>query len=99
MSPLHASNHTSTVVEVMNDKYLAWGLFGLTGLLYLLGVAAFISMLQAMLIRDTVTAIESAFGSFVLMIMLFLLARRTREAAKRKIQQANNFSTDSAGKP
>jgi hypothetical protein len=72
----------------MNNKYLAWGLYGLTGLLYLLGLAAFISMLQALLIPETVTAVESAFGSFVLVMMLFVLARRTRDAARKKLGMA-----------
>jgi hypothetical protein len=83
----------------MNSKFLAWALWGLTGLLYLLGIAAFVSMLQALLIPETVTAVESAFGSFVLVMMLFVLAHRTRQAARKKLQQATKIDVESDDKP
>jgi hypothetical protein len=83
----------------MNDKYMAWGLYGLTGFLYLLGLAAFISMFQALLITDTVTAVESAFGSFVLVMMIFVLARRTRDAARKKMQLVTGTDAENTDRP
>jgi hypothetical protein len=83
----------------MNNKYMAWGLYGLTGFLYLLGLAAFISMFQAILITDTVTAVESAFGSFVLVMMIFVLARRTLEAARNKLRDGSGIDAENADRP
>jgi len=58
-------------------------------MLYVAAAGAFVAMLQALTVSSTITAIESAFGTFVLGILLLVFARRSWLAGKTRIKSTN----------
>ena len=61
-------------------------LMGLAVLLYLAAGASFLSLFMALQIPDTVIAIESAFGSFVIAIGMLVLGKKVLGAAKAQLK-------------
>ena len=53
----------------MSNRVKGYLLMGLSVLLHLAGVAAFVAMLRALTVSTTLAAIESAFGSLVICIL------------------------------
>lgn len=49
----------------------------LSGALFAVAGAALFSMIRALTVEDTLSAVESAFGSLVVAILLLILARKT----------------------
>lgn len=68
----------------MMVKMLGYLLMVLSVLLYLAGGAAFASMLRALTVSTTLAAIESAFGSLVICILLAVLARWAWDCGKKR---------------
>ncbi len=58
---------------------------GFAILLYLLSAVTFIDYLYSLTIRDTVTAVENAFGTLVILIFMLVLAKFTLAAGKKKL--------------
>ena len=54
----------------------------LSVVLYILSAATAIATLYALSVRTTLAAVESAFGSFVLLIMLLVFARKCWEKGR-----------------
>ena len=53
--------------------------------LYLLSAASFIDYLYSLTIRDTVTAVENAFGKLVIVIFMLVLAKFSMSAGREKL--------------
>jgi hypothetical protein len=68
----------------MTERVLGYLLMGLSVLLYLAGGTAFVAMLRALTVSTTLAAIESAFGSLVICILLAVLARWTWDSGKKR---------------
>ena len=68
----------------MSDRVRGYLLLGSSLLLYLAGGAAFIAMLRALTVRTTLAAVETAFGSLVICILLLVLARKAWESGKKR---------------
>lgn len=68
----------------MSNRVKGYLLMGLSVLLHLAGAAAFVAMLRALTVSTTLAAIESAFGSLVICILLMVLARRAWDSGKKR---------------
>ncbi len=69
----------------MNDRVPGYLLLGLSLLIYLLAGAAFVAVLRALTVSTTLAAVETAFGSLVLCILLLVLARKAWDSGKKHI--------------
>lgn len=67
------------------NKIIGFLQYGLAALLYVLSAISFVSFLYAITIRDTVSAIESAFGTFVIIIAMLVMAKFSRDAARKRL--------------
>jgi hypothetical protein len=85
------------------NKIIAYLLIGFAYLLYLVSAGTFIDYIYSLLILDTVTAMENAFGKLVVLVFMLVLAKFSLSAGKNKIKtgpetnatQTNEESTDS----
>jgi hypothetical protein len=73
----------------MSERMLGYLLAALAGLLYLVSVATFVAMVRALTVTSTVTAIESAFGTMVIGILLLVLARKAWLAGKSRFKSSD----------
>jgi uncharacterized membrane protein len=69
----------------MNRHFLGYLLLGLSILVYLLSGLAFVQMIFSLTIKSTVTAVESAFGSLVISILLMIIATKAFKGGKKRI--------------
>lgn len=70
----------------MKHKLLAW-LFIVAALVSLvLALATLVAMSRSLTVSTTLAAIESAFGSFVLAIMLLVAARKLFDAGLKRLK-------------
>lgn len=69
----------------MTQKLIAWSCLGLALVLLLLAGLTLAAMVQALLVTSTLAAVESAFGSFVLCILLLLAARKCRDIGRARL--------------
>lgn len=79
-------------------RYLGYLQIGLAILLYLLGAVTFVDYMYSLTIRDTVTAVENAFGTLVILIFLLVLAKFTLAAGRKKLALENASSGAENGK-
>lgn len=68
----------------MKFSLAGWALLGVSVLLHVAALAALVAMLQALSVSSTIAAVESAFGSLVLGLLLLLFARQSWRAAKSR---------------
>ncbi len=73
----------------MTDQTIGYLLLGLSGVIYLVCAATFVAMLQALMVTSTISAIESAFGTFVIGLLLLLFGRKSWVAGKRRLKAGN----------
>ena len=76
------------------NKFTGYLLYAFAFLLYLLTAVTFISFLYAITIRDTLSAVESAFGTFVITIAMLVMAKFARDAAKTRLSVENDADSD-----
>ena len=58
----------------------------LSGAFFAVAAAALFSMVRALSVPDTLSAVESAFGSLVVAILLLALARKTFLAGRARLR-------------
>jgi hypothetical protein len=75
--------------EFMTDQMIGYLLLALSALIYVICGATFLAMLQALTVSSTISAIESAFGTFVVGILLLVLGRKSYQAGKRRLKAEN----------
>ena len=68
-------------------KFSAYLKISFAVLLYILSVFTFIDIMYSLVIPDTVTAVENAFGKLVILIFMLVLAKFTLEAGKKKLHE------------
>lgn len=68
------------------SKLKGFLLMGLAVFIYAAAAASFLSLFMALQIPDTVVAIESAFGSFVITIGLLVLGKKVFGSAKARLK-------------
>ena len=69
------------------DKLTGYFLIGFAYLLYLISAATFLDYMYSLTIRDTVTAVENAFGTLVILIFMLVLAKFSLKDGKKRLQQ------------
>ena len=67
----------------MSDKVKGGLLMSLAVLLYAVSAVTGFAALYALTVRTTLAAVESAFGTFVIMILLLVFARRCWDNGKQ----------------
>lgn len=72
----------------MNRKLPGYLMLALSSLLYLIGAACIVATVHALTVRTTLAAIESAFGTLVIAILILLLARKAWHGARSRLQAA-----------
>lgn len=70
----------------MSRKLSAYLYLAMAALLLLLAGLTLLAMLQALAVSTTLVAIESAFGSFVLCVLLLLGAGKLKQAGLTKLK-------------
>lgn len=71
---------------------------GLAVVLYAASAATAFAVLYALTVRTTLAAIESAFGTFVLLIMLLVFARKCWEKGKLLLGAGEEHGASRTGK-
>jgi hypothetical protein len=66
------------------SKFSAYLKITFAVLLYILSAFTFIDIMYSLVIPDTVTAVENAFGKLVILIFMLVLAKFTLAAGKKK---------------
>ena len=72
----------------MNDKVKSYLLMSCAVLLYAISAVTGFAVLYALTVRTTLAAVESAFGTFVIMILLLVFARKCWESGKKRRESA-----------
>ncbi len=72
----------------MNQHLLGCLLLGLSVLIYLVSGLAFVQMIYSLTINSTITAVESAFGSLVICILLIIIAHKVFRDGKKRIKNS-----------
>jgi hypothetical protein len=76
-------------------KFLGILLTGFAIFLYLLSAVTFIDYMYSLTIRDTVTAVENAFGTLVILIFMLVMAKFSLAAGKKKLQVGTDTESSS----
>ncbi len=69
----------------MNERVAGYLLQGLAVLLYAVCAATGFAVLYALTVTTTLAAIESAFGTFVILILLLVGARKCWQNGKKRL--------------
>ncbi len=82
-------------------KFSAYLKISFAVLLYILSAFTFIDTMYSLVIPDTVTAVENAFGKLVILIFMLVLAKFTLAAGKKKLREiaVGDDSGDDEGIP
>lgn len=70
----------------MNGKFSAYLLLGLAALVAVLALLTLVAFVRAFTVGTTLAAIESGFGTFVLLIILMVAARRLFDAGLKRLK-------------
>ena len=82
----------------MNQRVLGYLWLGLALALYVVSVATGFALLYALSVPTTLAAIESAFGTFVILILLLVFARKCWEKGKTMLGTRAEDGSSGAGK-
>lgn len=67
------------------------------GLLGMASLAAFVAMIRALMVPTTLAAIESAFGSLVITLLLLVLSRKSWGAGRVRLSDKSGDSSLQTG--
>ena len=82
------------------NKFIGILQIGLAVLLYLLSAITFIDYMYSLTIPDTVTAVENAFGTLVILIFMLVMAKFALAAGRKRLQDEKDKTAagDHAGR-
>lgn len=72
--------------KYMANQTIGYLLLVLAVIIYLICGATFLAMLHALTVTSTISAIESAFGTFVIGILLLVLGTKSYQAGKKRLK-------------
>ncbi len=78
----------------MTNQIIGYLMIVLSVMLYLVSAAALVAMVYAFTVSTTIAAVESAFGSMVIGLIFFVMAKFTFRAAKKRIKKEENLSQE-----
>lgn len=70
----------------MTDLLAGYLLLTLSFILFMLCGASFVATIHSLTVSSTLSAIESSFGTLVLTLLLFYLARKTFQSGKKRLK-------------
>jgi hypothetical protein len=73
----------------MNDRVKGYLLMSLAVLLYVIAAVTGFAVLYALTVRTTLAAVESAFGTFVILILMLVGARKCWDSGKKRLSGAS----------
>lgn len=73
----------------MNDRVKGYLLMSLAVLLYATSAVTGFAVLYALTVRTTLAAVESAFGTFVILILMLVGARKCWDSGKKRLSGTN----------
>ena len=68
-------------------------------LLYIISAFTFVDYIYSLLIPDTVTAMENAFGKLAILIFMLVLAKFSLAAGKAQLKEKQGDGTEQPGSP
>ena len=71
---------------LLMNKLTGYLLTGFAYVLYLISAATFLDYMYSLTIRDTVTAVENAFGTLVILVFMLVLAKFSLKDGKKRLQ-------------
>ena len=74
------------------NKVSAYIRIGIAILLYLMSAITFLDYMYSLIIPDTVTAVENAFGKLVILIFMLVMAKFSLSSGLKKLRSDNSFS-------
>ena len=77
-------------------KFSAYLKISLAVLLYIISAFTFVDYVYSLLIPDTVTAIENAFGKLAILIFMLVLAKFTLASGKAQLKEKQGDRTEQA---
>lgn len=78
-------------------KFSAYLKIGFAVLLYIISALTFVDYIYSLLIPDTVTAMENAFGKLAILIFMLVLAKFTLAAGKAQLEEKQGDGTEQPG--
>lgn len=69
----------------MSERVTGYLMLACAGLLYVAAAASVFAMFYALTVRTTLAAVESAFGTLVVSILLLVLARKCWDAGRKRM--------------
>lgn len=72
------------------NKFTAYSQIGFAILLYVLSALTFFDYMYSLVIPDTVTAVENAFGKLVILIFMLVMAKFAMAGGKQKLKTARS---------
>lgn len=70
----------------MTTKFIAYIFMAGAALVLVLALGTLVALLRSFMVSSTLAAVESAFGSFVLLIILLVAARKLFDAGQRRMK-------------
>jgi hypothetical protein len=67
--------------------------------LYIISVLTFVDYIYSLLIPDTVTAMENAFGKLAILMFMLVLAKFTLAAGKAQLNEKQSDGMEQVGSP
>ncbi|MDC1436790.1 hypothetical protein N8303_06045 [Gammaproteobacteria bacterium] len=78
----------------MTNQIIGYLMLVLSVLLYFVSAAALTAMIYAFTVNTTIAAVESAFGSMVIGLLFFVMAKFTFRAAKKRVGKEESLSQE-----
>lgn len=72
------------------NKFTAYSQIGFAILLYVLSALTFFDYMYSLVIPDTVTAVENAFGKLVILIFMLVMAKFSMASGREKLKTARS---------
>jgi hypothetical protein len=78
-------------------KFSAYLKISFAVLLYIISAFTFVDYMYSLVIPDTVTAVENAFGKLVILIFMLVLAKFTLAAGKANLKEKQDDGAEQSG--
>ena len=78
-------------------KFSAYLKISFAVLLYIISAFTFVDYMYSLVIPDTVTALENAFGKLVILIFMLVLAKFTLAAGKANLKEKQDDGAEQSG--
>ncbi len=73
------------------NKISAYLRIGIAILLYLMSAITFLDYMYSLIIPDTVTAVENAFGKLVILIFMLVMAKFSLSSGLKQLRRGTKF--------